>query len=129
MPKSETIERFIAIVEANKHIEAVEIFYAANAIIQDNQSEIRDKEKQIENEKNMLLKIKKMDSRCIRPYFIKDDYVVIKWQFRFEFKNDTFIEIEEIAYQFWKEELIEKEQFFFDPKQFQPTPNQIINKI
>jgi hypothetical protein len=124
MPKSETIESFIALVEANKHIEAVERFYAPNATVQDNQSEIRGKEKQIENEQNLMLKVKKMSSICIQPYFVKDDYAIIKWQFRFEFKNGTFMEIEEIACQLWNDELIEKEQFFFDPKQFEPKVNQ-----
>ena len=63
-----------------------------------------------------------MHSKCVHPYFVKDNYVVIKWQFRFEFKNDTFIDIEEIAYQQWNDGQIEKEQFFFDPKQFIPKP-------
>lgn len=84
----ETIENFIAMVEANKHVEAVERFYAVNATLQDNQStETRGKDKQIENEKNLLLTIKKMHSKCAHPYFVKDNNVVIKWQFRFEFKT------------------------------------------
>jgi hypothetical protein len=108
-------------VEINQHVEAVERFYKPNATLQDNQSpEIRTKDKQIENEKNLLLGVKKMHSKCIRPYFVKDNYVVIKRYFRFDFKNDTFIDIEEIAYQEWNGEQIEKEQFFFDPKQFIP---------
>ena len=34
----ETIENFISMVEANKHVEAVERFYAVNVTLQDNQS-------------------------------------------------------------------------------------------
>ena len=122
MPKLETIENFIAMVEANQHVEAVERFYALEASVQDNQSEPRGKDKQIENEKKLLQQVKKMYSKCVRPYFINDNYVVIQWHFRFEFKNDTFINIEEIAHQQWKDEQIEKEQFFYDPKQFIPKP-------
>ena len=123
MPTIETLEDFVTMVEANQHVEAVERFYTPNATLQDNQSfETRGKDKQIENEKNLLLRIKKMYSECIRPYFIKDNYVIIKWHFRFEFKNETFIDIEEIAYQQWNGEQIEKEQFFFDPKQFISKP-------
>jgi hypothetical protein len=123
MPTIETLEDFVTMVEANQHVEAVERFYTPNATLQDNQSfETRGKNKQIENEKSLLLKVKKMYSKCIRPYFIKDNYVVIKWHFRFDFKNETFIDIEEIAYQQWNGEQIEKEQFFFDPKQFISKP-------
>jgi hypothetical protein len=123
MPTTETLEDFVAMVEANQHAEAVERFYTPNATLQDNQSpETRGKNKQIENEKNLLLKVKKMYSKCIRPYFIKDNYVIIKWHFRFDFKDETFIDIEEIAYQQWNGEQMEKEQFFFDPKQFISKP-------
>ncbi|MEO9100230.1 MAG: SnoaL-like domain-containing protein [Ginsengibacter sp.] len=118
-----TIENFIAMVEANKHIEAVEHFYVVNATLKDNQStETRGKERRIENEKKLLSTIKKMHSKCVQPYFVKDNNVVIKWQFRFEFKNDTSIDIEEIAYQQWNNGQIENEQFFFDPKQLIPKP-------
>lgn len=121
MPTIETLENFAATVEANMHVEAVERFYAPSATLQDNQSsERRTKYTQIESEKKLRLKIKKMCSKCIRPFFVKDDYMIFKWHFRFEFKNDTFIDIEEIAYQEWNGEQIIKEQFFFDPKQFIP---------
>ncbi len=96
MPTIKTIEDFIATVEANEHVDAVERFYSSNAAIKDNQSEIRGKERHIENEKSMLLKIRKMHSKCTRPYFVNSIFVVIKWQSRFEFKNDTFIEMEEM---------------------------------
>lgn len=46
------------------------------------------------------------------------DQVVIRWYFRFEWKNGSISEIEEIAFQNWQEELIKSEKFFYDPKQF-----------
>jgi hypothetical protein len=117
------IENFITIVEANHHIEAIEFFYAENAIAHDNLSkEVRSKTKMLENEKNLLLKVNKMISTCIRPYHMTDDFVAIKWRFRFEFKNDTYIDIEEIAWQKWENGKIVSEQFFFDPQQFVPKP-------
>jgi hypothetical protein len=113
------LEEFITMVETNKHIEAIEKFYADTVVIQDNlSSEVRGKNKQIENEQRLLSKVKKMYSYCIRPYHLTDDCVAIKWRFRFEFKNNTFIEIEEIAWQKWENGKIVKEQFFFDPQQF-----------
>lgn len=48
----ETVNNFISMVEANQHVEAIELFYADNVIIQDNHSaETRSKQKALENEK------------------------------------------------------------------------------
>lgn len=57
-------------------------------------------------------------SKCIRPYFINGDDVVIQWFFKFEWKDGRVSEIEEITCQKWEGELIKKKKFFYDPKQF-----------
>jgi hypothetical protein len=117
------LENFIQMVEANQHIEAIVKFYAEDAVAYDNQSsEMRSKSKMLENEKNLLMKVDKMYSSCIRPYHYTEDFVAIKWRFRFEFKNNTYIDIEEIAWQNWENGKIVQEQFFFDPQQFIPKP-------
>lgn len=119
----QTVNSFISMVEANQHLEAVELFYADDVIIKDNHLEqTRGKKKQIVMEQTMLATAQKMTSQCVRPFFVNDNWVVIKWHFRFEFKNNTFIEIEELAYQQWDNGKIKFEQFFFDPKQFVPKP-------
>jgi len=119
MPKPETIEQFIAMVESNEHDKAIEKFYTIDASMQENHAEPRvGRDNLVANEKNTLLKVKSLVSKCIRPYFMNGDQVVIRWYFRFEWKNGTTSEIEEIAYQNWQEELIKSEKFFYDPKQF-----------
>jgi hypothetical protein len=119
MPKLETLEQFITMVEANEHDKAIENFYTADASMQENQSEPRvGRDLLAANEKKTLLKVSSLVSKCIRPYFINGDYVVIQWFFRFEWKNGSISEIEEIAYQKWDGELIKEEKFFYDPKQF-----------
>jgi hypothetical protein len=118
MPKPETIEQFIAMVESNEHDKAIEKFYTIDASMQENKAEPRvGRDNLVANEKNTLLKVKSLVSKCIRPYFMNRDQVVIRWYFRFEWKNGTISEIEEIAYQNWQEELIKSEKFFYDPKQ------------
>lgn len=118
MPKIETIEQFIEMVESNEHDKAIEKFYTIDASMQENQAEPRvGRDNLVANEKNTLLKVKSLVSKCIRPYFIDGDHVVIQWFFRFEWKNGTISEIEEIAYQKWEGELIKTEKFFYDPKQ------------
>jgi hypothetical protein len=119
MPKLETIEEFIAMVESNEHDKAIEKFYIADASMQENQAEPRvGRDLLVANEKNTLQKIKSLVSKCIRPYFVNGDQIVIQWYFRFEWKNGSVSEIEEITRQNWKGELIQSEQFFYDPKQF-----------
>lgn len=87
--------------------------------MQENQSEPRvGRDLLVANEKNMLLKVSSLISKCIRPYFINGDYVVIQWFFRFEWKNGSISEIEEIAYQKWDGELIREESFFMIPSSF-----------
>lgn len=119
MPKVETIEQFIAMVESNEHDKAIEKFYITDASMQENQAEPRvGKDNLVANEKNTLLKVKSLVSKCIRPYFVNEDQVVIQWYFRFEWKDGTVSEIEEITRQNWLGELIKSEKFFYDPKQF-----------
>ena len=122
MPKVETIEQFIAMVESNEHDKAIEKFYTIDASMQENQAEPRvGRDNLVANEKNTLLKVKSLVSKCIRPYFVNGDHVVIQWYFRFEWKNGTVSEIEEMACQNWQGELIQSEKFFYDPKQFTST--------
>ena len=119
MPKLETIEEFIAMVESNEHDKAIEKFYTSDASMQENQAEPRiGRDLLVANEKNTLQKVKSLVSKCIRPYFVNGDQVVIQWYFRFEWKNASISEIEEITRQNWEGELIQSEQFFYDPKQF-----------
>ena len=119
MPKPETIEEFIAMVESNEHDKAIEKFYTSDALMQENQAEPRvGRDLLVANEKNTLQKVQPLVSKCIRPYFVNGDHVVIQWYFKFEWKNGTVSEIEEIAWQKWQDELINSEKFFYDPKQF-----------
>jgi hypothetical protein len=56
----------------------------------------------------------------VRPVFVSGERVVIRWQFRFEWLDDTVTEMEEIACQRWEGECIAEETFFYDPAQRVP---------
>ena len=121
MPTTKTVTEFIKAVEKRPHYEVIEQFYSKNAAIKENQLPPRvGKEQLIANEKGVYTKAQKVHSKCMLPFFINDDQVVIRWQFRFDWKNGTYSEIEEVTCQQWENELIVKEQFFYDPKQFSP---------
>jgi hypothetical protein len=121
MPTVETLERFIALVEQNAHIEAVEGFYTENASMQENQSAPRfGRDSHVANERGVLSKAKAVMSRCVRPVFVSGDKVVIRWIFRFEWLDGTVTHMEELAYQRWEGERIAEETFFYDPAQLKP---------
>ena len=121
MPTTETLERFIALVEQNAHVEAVESFYTADASMQENQSEPRvGRDSHVANERRVLSKTKTLISRCVRPVFVSGDKVVIRWIFRFEWLDGTVTHMEELAYQRWEGERIAEETFFYDPAQRVP---------
>ena len=121
MPSAETLERFIALVEQNSHVEAVEAFYTENASMQENQSAPRiGRDNHVANERRVLSKAKRLTSRCVRPVFVADDIVVIRWEFRFEWLDGTVTHMEELAYQRWEGQRIAEEKFFYDPAQLVP---------
>ncbi len=121
MPARETIERFIALVEQNAHVEAVEEFYTANASMQENQSAPRvGRDSLVANERRVMSKARTLTSRCVRPVFVNGDHVVIRWIFRFDWLDGTQTRMEELAYQRWEGERIAEEVFFYDPAQLLP---------
>ena len=121
MPMPDTLERFIARVEQNAHVEAVEEFYTAGASMQENQSPPRvGREAHVANERKVLARAKSLTSRCVRPVFVSGDAVVIRWVFHFEWRDGTTTDMEELAYQRWEGERIAEETFFYDPAQRAP---------
>ena len=106
-------------------MEAVEAFYTENASMQENQSVPRvGRDAHAANERRVLARARSLTSTCIRPAFVCDDRVVIRWVFRFEWLDGTVTRMEELAYQRWEGERIAEETFFYDPAQLaavQPT--------
>jgi len=118
MPTADTLERFIARVEQNAHAEAIEEFYTSAASMQENQSAPRvGRDTLVANERRILARAKSITSQCIRPILVNGDTVVIRWVFRFEWRDGTTTRMEELAYQRWEGERIAEETFFYDPAQ------------
>ncbi len=121
MPTAETLERFIARVEQNAHVEAVEEFYTADSSMQENQSAPRvGRDAHVANERNVLARAKSLTSTCVRPVFVSGDRAVVRWIFHFEWLDGTTTHMEELAYQRWEGERIAEETFFYDPAQRVP---------
>ena len=123
MPSQDTLERFIALVESNAHDQAIEAFYAPNASMQENQSPPRvGRDQLLTREREVMARAASIHSRCVRPVCVNGDHVVIRWVFRFVWKDDSVTEMEELAWQRWEGERIGEEQFFYDPAQRKPQP-------
>ena len=121
MPSADTLNRFVARVEANAHVEAVEEFYTENSSMRENQAAPRiGRDTHIANERRFLSRLKSLTSKCIRPIFVDQDLVVIRWNFAFEFHDGTSVVMDELTYQRWEGERIAEETFFFDPAQRVP---------
>ena len=122
MPTAEALDRFIALVEQNAHVEAIEGFYTADASMQENQSAPRiGRDSHAANERRVLSQAKIVSSTCVRPVFVNGDNVVIRWIFRFEWLDGTTTRMEELAYQRWEGERVAEERFFYDPAQLART--------
>jgi len=117
----QAIERFIDRVESNDHTGAIADFYTENARMRENQSITRTgRANLVAHEQKVLDRAERVTSRCIRPVFIDGTLVVLRWHFRFEWRDGTVTEIEELAYQRWEGGRIADEQFFYDPAQLKP---------
>lgn len=121
MPSQDTLKRFIARVEENAHVEAIEEFYAPHATMQENDLPPRvGKEVLLANERAVLARSRSVKSKCVHPVFANGDLVVVRWIFEFERNDGSRIRMEELAYQRWEGERIAEEKFFYDPRQLQP---------
>jgi hypothetical protein len=123
VPTAETLERFIARVEENAHVEAIQDFYTEDASMQENQSLPRaGRDLLMARERAVLGKARSVQSICVRPVFVNGDNVVLRWIFDFEWLDGTKTHMEELAYQRWEGERIAQETFFYDPAQRAPKP-------
>lgn len=121
MPSPDTLARFVARVEQNAHVEAIEEYYHPEATMRENQGPPRvGRDTLVAAERRMLGNVRSVQSKCIGPLLVNGDIVVIRWQFRFEGHDGSVRELEELAYQQWQGERIIAEQFFYDPATFAP---------
>lgn len=119
MPSAQALERFIARVESNAHVDAIEEFYTEDASMRENMNAPRvGRDALVASERAVLARMRSVQSRCVRPVFVDADRVVVRWIFRFEGNDGRVREIEELAYQLWRGDRIAQEQFFYDPAQF-----------
>lgn len=119
MPNPATLEAFIALVESGAHDTAIERFYTEDATMQENLTEPprRGRDNLVAHERAVLARVQSVESECVRPVFVAGDRTVIRWIFRFTFKDGSRRVMDELAYQRWEGEKIAEERFYYDPAQ------------
>jgi hypothetical protein len=118
MPSRDTVERFIARIEANAHDAAAAEFHHPEVVLRENQEAPRvGREQQVAREQAILAKAKSVRSTCVRPALIDGDFVAIRWIFEFDWGDGSFTRMEEVAWQRWQGEQLVEETFFYDPAQ------------
>ena len=121
MPSPQTLERFIAMVESNDHVQACELFYTEQSTMQENQGTPRvGRDAHVASERQVMARAESVTSTCVRPVLVNGDHVAIHWIFEFTFKGGGRMRMEEIAWQRWEGDRIAEEQFFYDPAQRKP---------
>ncbi|MEO8855738.1 MAG: nuclear transport factor 2 family protein [Burkholderiaceae bacterium] len=116
MPSRATVERFIAMVQANQHVEAIEAFYAEDATMQENHETPRfGLANLVEHERQMLSSVKSVYTHPVDSFFVEDDRSVIHWVFDFTLPDARVFRIDELAHQNWYGDKIVRERFFYDP--------------
>ncbi len=118
MPSLETVHSFVSLVESGKTVESMVRFYAEHASMQENSAPPRvGKSALIKHEEDSLASIASLKATCVRPIFIAEDFVVLRWVFEIQDKTGKTVRFEELAYQRWEGNHMVEEQFFYDPGQ------------
>ena len=116
MPDKAVVERFIAIVESNRHAEAIEAFYADDATMQENNQAPRaGLATLVAHERRALARVKSVHTHKVDSYFVDGDRVAIHWVFDFTLPDGKRFRIDEMAHQTWRGDKILHERFFYDP--------------
>jgi hypothetical protein len=119
MPTKERLAEFIATVERNEHVEAIERFYAKDASMQENNAPPRvGRDVLVEHEAAALARLSKMDTQPAILVLHDGDNVVIQWIFLMTNKDGVTLKFEELTHQVWKGDRIVRERFFYDSRQF-----------
>ncbi len=118
MPSRQTVEAFVALVEAGDYVGAIEQFYAPDASTRENTAEPTvGRDVLMAKERGVMAAFRKIEAVRMGPCLIDDDTVAARWQFTFTGNDGAVHTLEEIAWQTWRGEKLIEERFFYDPKQ------------
>jgi hypothetical protein len=118
MPSRQTIEAFVALVEAGDYVGAIEQFYAPNAWTRENNdAPVVGRDTLMAKERGVMAAFRNIEASRIGPSLIDGDTVATCWKFTFTGMDGAERVLEETTWQTWREDRLIEERFFYDPKQ------------
>jgi ketosteroid isomerase-like protein len=118
MPHENTVQAFIALVQAGDYIGALEQFYYPDASMQENNDPPRiGRDTLIQHERQVMSLFSNIVGKCDGEPLVRGDTVAIRWRFAFTAPDGGSLSLDEIALQTWRGDRIAEEKFFYDPKQ------------
>lgn len=122
MPTRTEVEQLISLVEKGQFVEAIEMFYADDAVTQENgQPPCVGLPALLDRERGFLARIKSIKARLTPEVLVDGDRVVIHWVFDIVDGKNRVYRLDELAYQLWRGGKIVRETYYYDPAQMQ-TP-------
>jgi hypothetical protein len=116
MPSPETIERFIARVEQNAHVDAIREFYTEEASMQENNGPPRvGRDLLIKHEREVLSRANSVISTCVRPVLVNGNTVVVGGFFSSSGKMEALREWKSLPISAGKESASPKSNSFMTP--------------
>jgi hypothetical protein len=121
MPTRERVQAFVAMVEANRFVEAIREFYTVDATMQENLGEVRaGLDALVAGEEAALRRVASITTRPGSTCAIDGDRVIVHWVFDITEPDGRAYSLDELAYQTWRGEMIAQERFYYDPAQREP---------
>ncbi len=102
-------------ITAGKHAEAIDLFYAEDTQMQENEQAPRQgKAFCVAHERKNLANVKSVKSTLLNQAIdLSKNVVLSEWEFEFTYLNDKVFRITEASVQHWVNGLVQKEKFYY----------------
>jgi hypothetical protein len=110
--------QLIALVENGRFLEAIQQFYAVDAVMRENEGLLRaGLAALLAAERKALASFKEMHIIHAESHIVGGDRAAINWLFEYTGVDGKRHRLNEIAYQHWRDGKIVDERFYYDPAQ------------
>ena len=114
MPTKHRVQQLIDYVHAGRILDAIEEFYADDAVMQENTAPpIVGRKANAERERAFFSAITLHDHRA-QTVVVDGDHVVISWLLDFTAVDGKRYRLDQLAFQTWSEDRIVRERFYYD---------------
>src|ERR1700761_9641536 len=97
MPSRQTVEAFVALVEAGDYVGAIEHFYVPDASTRENNADPGvGRDALMAKERGVMAAFRKIEAVRIGPFLIEGDTVTARWKFTFTGADGSSRTLEEI---------------------------------